>query len=137
MTVRKYTYAELANAVHVTRCRGIHPRTGATCFEDHQRGSFTADDQLVHWADRERVTKAGIRTFLGLAAMTNPVVANSTPGWEQIYIRNMWVSAMARVLLIRLPAALANLDRAKVRAAIVDLPTNTPLRPEAMKWSQR
>jgi hypothetical protein len=135
MTSRKYTYAELADAAHVVRCRGINPHTGAKCFEDHVRGAWA--DQMVHWADRERVTKGGIRTFLSFAAMSNPVVANSTPGWQQIYVQNVWIAATARALLIKLPANLANYDRARVRAAIADLPVNTELRAEAMKWSQR
>lgn len=133
--MRRYTYAQLAEWAGVTRCRGINPRTGARCYnEDHEAGSWA--DEMVHWGERDRVTKAGIRRFLLLCAMANPVVANSTPGWQQIYMANQWVKAAADSLVIRLPSQLSSLDRARVRAAIGSLPTNTELRAEALEWSR-
>lgn len=127
-------YADLAMSVGVIRCRGIRPATGLKCFEDHDKGTWA--DGMVHWGERTAVTMGGIRRFLYLASMSNPVVANSTPGWQQIYVANMWVKAMSRSKGIVLPARLANLDRARVRAGIVNLPVDTPLRAEAYEWSR-
>jgi hypothetical protein len=131
---RRYTFAELADWAKVIRCRGIIPGTGIPCDEDHELGAVTGN--IVHWGERTRITKQGVRRFLYLCAQTNPVVGNSE-GWARIYLTNEWIRAAANALGIRLPTNLANHDRARVRSMIAGLPVDTPLRPEAISWSRR
>lgn len=126
-------YDRVAAVAEVRRCRGILP-TGRTCHRDHTRGGWS--EGVVHWADRQP-TRPGIRRFLLLAAQARDPRFAEMPRWERIWRTNAYVYEATKALRIVLPKALADEDRAKVRASLAGLPPGTPCREEALAWSWR
>lgn len=127
------SWDDVAAAAKVHRCRGILPN-GSYCHKDHVKG--TAEPGVVHWSDRT-ITKPGIRTFLRHAAYASDPDLMKRPRWERIWFANRYIDRVSRILMVRLPHALADLDRAMVRADLAGTPTSTPNRKEALKWSSR
>lgn len=127
------TFEQAGEGLGINVCRGINPRTGAYCQIDHDRGELA--DGLVHWRDR-RMTRASLRLFLLVCSGTNPIVAGST-GWSRTYLANRWVIWAAGQLGYKLPKHLSDTDRARVKAQLASVPTDAPLRKEAMRWSTR
>lgn len=129
-------YDVISRQLKLTRCRGIQP-TGQTCFLDHEKGTTEirgAGERVVHWSDR-KTTRRGLRTFLLLVSnFEMPVEMKER--WKQIVWSNQWAVRMALLLGIRLPADLADHDRATVRAMVVNLPTSDE-RDAALKWARR
>lgn len=134
------TYAEVAEKIGYPRCRGIRPN-GQTCHGfDHVKGSV--GEGFIHWADRKRVERAGIRRFLKLIAIeivSNGPATDSIPGetrpWARLYLAQPLINNMGRLIGVTFPAHLTDEDRAEVRAQIVNLPADEPLRKEAMHWA--
>jgi len=132
------SYQEIADKLGQPRCRGIRPN-GQLCHGfDHQKGSV--GDGFIHWADRARVERAGIRRFLKLIALE--IVSNggaAHPGetrpWARLYLAQNLINNMARVVGVSLPASLTDEDRLAVKAQIINVPTDEPLREEAMQWA--
>lgn len=133
-------YTEIAKAVGVERCRGIDERSGHTCrgFE-HHAGSL-GPDNTIHWADR-RPSRAGIRRFLWLVALNEvPIPIGNEKAmatWAMYYMVMRRVPVLARKIRVRLPADYGEAERALMRAMLVNLPTDTPGRAEALRWAQR
>lgn len=128
------TFEQAGSGLGLTVCRGIDPRTGSYCQRDHDRGELA--DGLVHWRDR-RMSRASLRMFLLVAAGSNPVIAGTPPGWARTYLANRWAVWAAGQLGMKLPKHLSDTDRARVKAQLVSVPTDAPLRKEAMRWSTR
>lgn len=78
---------------------------------DHGRG--WAQGRFVHWADR-RFTRAGLRRYLMLVSITRLLDVSALPVWDRLYRQNAWAAQAARDLHVRLPARLADADRAAV-----------------------
>ena len=128
------SWDEVAAACGVARCRGRLP-TGLTCYEEHDRGHVSGG--VVHWNDR-RVTKAGIRAFIILSLECRGWGTQwlSQPVWYRLWRTNITVYDIALSRLhIRLPASLADVDRARCKALLIDVPTSAPDRATAMRWA--
>jgi hypothetical protein len=133
MPTVKRSWDEVALGLSVARCRGLMP-TGTRCYEDHRKGSI--DGGIIHWEDR-RMTKAGIRSFIILALTINdPVLSRGDlPVWLRLWWQNKMTYIAARDLRVRLPASLADLDKARCKAELATVPTDVAGREDAMKWA--
>ena len=127
------SFGEIAAKLDIPRCRGL-TQAGYRCeVFDHRRGQI--GDGQVHWADRARVERAGIRRFLRLAAIL--YYAEQEPrAWARIYLAQRLINAWASQLGVRIPSELSDHDRLEVKAMLVNIPTDAPLRKEAMAWAQ-
>jgi hypothetical protein len=135
------SYQEIAEKLGYPRCNGTRP-DGTACSFDHQKGSV--GDGFVHWADRRRVERAGIRRFLKLIAIE--IVSNGHPQggpagetrpWARLYLAQNLINNMARLIGVEMPARLTDEDRLAVKAQLVNVPSDEPLRKEAMTWAQK
>lgn len=125
------TYDQISRELGIARCRGIRS-TGQLCREyNHLRGQIGDGD--VHWQDRARVERAGVRRFLGLAARAQ--IDDPRP-WARIYLSQRLINQWGNEIGISFPARLGQLDRLKVKAMLVQVSTDEPLREEAMRWAQ-
>ena len=123
------TYDEIARQLEIPRCRGVLP-TGHRCPLDHRRGVLK--DDLVHWADRGRVERAGVRRFLKLAAYR--LIDDERP-WARLYLAQPYINDWARQLGIKMPGSKTDEDRLLAKAMMVNVPNKEPLREEAMAWA--
>lgn len=124
-------YDEISKTLSIDRCRGIRA-TGQMCRDyDHQKGEV--GEGLVHWADRTRIERAGVRRFLGLAARRR---VDDPRLWARIYLSQRLINRWGSEIGISFPTRLNQLDRLMVRAMLVLVPTSEPLREEAMRWAQ-
>lgn len=127
--MRGLTYLGLASRYEIDLCADSCGQSG------HRRG-WVDDAGVVHWNPFRAVTRAGLRRFLMLVAEAHRV--NS--GWEplmswvrrpgperraiRIYHASTFASKTAlRDLGIRLPASLAEVDKARVRSLLVGAPS--------------
>ncbi len=122
-----------AAAAGVGYCRGIV--NGAYCYAgDHQKG-FVTDDGTVHF-NRQRITHATLRKFCLLAAEAE-TGGMDYPDWGVRYLHCSSAERIAREKLhVRIPSRSWTLDRWKVRAQLAHVPTDHPLRAEALAWSR-
>jgi hypothetical protein len=127
------TYDAVAAAAGVRRCRGITV-TGHYCERDHRKGEASVG--VVHWADR-LVYRTGIRRFLLLCAVARSPVLFITPRWVRVWQSNVFAYEVAADLKLQLPRALADTDRAIVRADLAKVEPGTENREEALTWSRR
>lgn len=127
------SYDEIAKTLGIDRCRGIRA-TGQLCREyDHRKGA--AGEDLIHWADRGRIERAGVRRFLGLAARYQ--LRDEPRVWARIYLSQAQINAWGSKIGISFPSHLSQFDRLMVKAMLVQVPTSEPLREEAMRWAQQ
>lgn len=124
-------FAEIAERFGIPRCRGILP-TGHRCPLDHRAGVL--EGGLVHWADRERVTRAGVRRFLKLAAFR--LVDDERP-WVRLYLAQPIINDWARQLGIKMPGHMTEDDRLLAKAMLVNVSSKEPMRDEVMEWALR
>lgn len=138
------SYDEITRQLGIPRCRGILPN-GQYCPADHAEGevdifpSRPPRTYQVHWGDNRRVTRAGIRRYLALAAWRIAMGRfPSEPVWRVHYEALREIPALAREIHIQLPHKLGDLDRAQLKAMMVKVPPSE-LRAEVMRWldSQR
>lgn len=90
----------------------------------------------VHWTDR-RVTPRGLYRFLGLVVVALDGEAPQRNDWERIYLRHMSINRLARRARVRIPRDLTTLERRRVKALLVGVPTSAPLRKKAFRWARR
>ena len=125
------TFSEIAERLDIARCRGILP-SGHRCHLDHRRG--VVSDGMVHWADRGRVERAGVRRFLKLSAFL--LIDDDRP-WARIWLAQRYINNWASQIGMTFPSSLTDDDRLEVRAMLINVPTDTPGRQEAMAWAQQ
>jgi hypothetical protein len=130
------SWQDIAEQLSVRWCRGMLPN-GQTCFEKH-KGSVTVDGSTitVHWADR-RVTRPAIKRFLMLVGQGQADIGGPQPAWRRQYRALRTALRFSRLLGFRFPAAYWAMDRVRLKAMLLDVPTTDPERQEAMEWLQR
>lgn len=120
------SYEQIATQLGIPRCVG--------CDDfDHRNGSIGAGS--VHWWDRSRVERPGVRRFLKLAAMLQLTEEGETRPWARLYLAQRRINAWAKELGMTFPGRLTEHDRLLVKAMCVGVPANEPLREEAMDWA--
>lgn len=127
------TYGEIAERLAIRRCAGEND-----CEADHVRGSWeiVGGQPLVHWADRARVERAGVRRFLRHAATALVAVSGETRPWARLYLAQAYINNWATQIGMRMPGSATADDRLQVKAMLVNVPTDESLREEAMDWAQ-
>lgn len=117
-------YDEVARDLGVSRCNGRIPSVCAIrmnakqVLRAHQRGRSTLG--TVHFLDR-RMIKTGLRRFLILAIEAkDPSVKVLTP-WLRIWMTNVEVTRLAKLLGVAIPRHMADKDRARVRFYLSEL----------------
>ena len=91
---------------------GLRWCTGCTTYaEVHDRGM--AIDGTVHWRNR-RVTRPGIYKLLRAIAWGQNELSG-LPDWRQVYLLNHEVLELTKLVGVRLPREVFELDRAKLR----------------------
>ena len=126
------SYADISAQLGIPRCRGV-TASGHLCRDyDHKRGAV--GDGLVHWADRARVERAGIRRFLRLAAVRDLIEQGVAEPWKRLYWSQGMILRWADELGVRLPASAARRDRVELKAMLTSVP-QSDLRKEAMVWA--
>lgn len=127
-------FDEIARRLSIPRCRGIRAN-GQTCHYDHRHGSI--GEGLIHWADRTRIMRAGVRRFLKLAALQLiEDVGGETRPWARLYRAQKVVNTWGADLGITFPGHLTQQDKLAVKAMLIGVATDEPLREEAMDWAQ-
>lgn len=126
------TYGEIAAKLGIQRCAGED-----NCPADHRSGSWEIVDgePIVHWADRARVERSGVRRFLRHAACAFVASGGESRPWARLYLAQAVITNWSSQIGMRLPSA--DYDRVMLRAMLVSVPTSEPLREEAMDWAQR
>jgi hypothetical protein len=125
------SYAEIADRLGIPRCRGL-TASGHQCRDyNHRQG--VVGDGLVHWADRKRVERAGIRRFLRLAANRDLIEQGVAEPWKRLYWSQAMINRWGMTLGVRFPASLTEHDKIELKAMLVNEP-QSPLRKEAMDW---
>jgi hypothetical protein len=128
-------YQRTAGDLGVSLCFGIDPKTGSYCRgRDHEVGE--AEYGLVHWRDR-RVSRTGLHRFLRLVARALDPSVQSPDLWRQVYRENVAIVELAHQLHVRIPREASLMDRAIVKAALINVPTDDPERGPAMRWARR
>lgn len=131
------TYADIAAQVGIERCRGL-TLSGHYChYGDHQKGSLETvnGETIVHWADRVRVERAGVRRFLRLGAIAFFIDEGEARPWARLFRAQALINEWAGTIGMRMPAAATERDRLELKAMLVQVPTDEPLRKEAMDWA--
>ena len=132
---RRQTHQHIAGDLGVVLCYGIVPSTGSYCRgPDHEVGE--AENGTVHWRDR-RVSRTGLHRFLRLVARAKYPEVHSSDLWRQIYRENVALTRLAAQIHVRIPREASLLDRAIVKAALINVPTTDPERGPAMTWARR
>lgn len=131
-------YDAMAEALGVTRCRGIES-TRRYCPQDHGGPGTVTNDGVVHFSHRPYgpTRRADTLAFLKLVARSQEPNLDEDVPWRRIYRLNMKVRFLARFLRIPDPARPARQDRAFVRASVASLPNSEPLRKQAYDWARR
>lgn len=129
MTKAYPSYEAISSQLGIPRCRGILP-DGHRCHLDHRKGVLK--DDVVHWGDRGRVERAGVRRFLKLAAFR--LVEDERP-WARLYLAQPYINDWARQLGIRMPGRMTEDDRLLAKAMLVNVPSTEPLRETVMGWA--
>jgi hypothetical protein len=125
------SFDSITRQLSIPRCRGILPN-GQYCPADHVEGEVA--DGKVHWGDDRRVTRAGIRRYLALAAWRAAALMwSSEPVWVVHYEALRMIPKLAKQAHVQLPHALGDLDRATLRAMLVNVDQDWKRR-EAMVW---
>jgi len=126
------SYAEIADRLGIPRCRGL-TASGHQCRDyNHRQGAV--GDGLVHWADRKRVERAGIRRFLRLAANRYLIDEEGVAEpWQRLYLAQRMINIWGMALGVRFPASLTDRDKVELKAMLVNEP-QTELRKQAMDW---
>lgn len=119
------TFTDIAHQLSIPRCAGCD-------VFDHRGG--TIGDGLVHWADRVRVERSGIRRFLKLAAILQVSQTEARP-WARLYLAQRFINQWGAAVGADFPAYLRQQDQTELKAMLVNVPTNEPLRTEAMAWA--
>lgn len=92
---------------------------------------------LIHW-EGGRVTTAGLYRFLLTAAVAlDEKLVEVQPEWRRIYLLHQAASRLARQLRVRVPFEQSLLERRRVKALLVGVPSHIPLRKEAFQWARR
>jgi len=131
------TYDAISEHLKINRCRG-RTSTGRRCDEKHD-GTIT--DGQLHWSDR-RVTRAGIKRFLLLAARATVNEDPHSPTWVTTWRRIMYARNWLAELGFRIGKDEWRLEKAQLRAQLAK-DTSAPfnederdLRAKAMAWSR-
>lgn len=128
------TFGEIAEKLGIPRCRGIRPN-GQICHGfDHRRGQV--GDGFVHWADRSRIERAGVRRFLKMAAIMKLDEEGETRSWARLYLAQTMINNWSPIIGISFPGVLTDVDKIIVRAMLINVPTGDPMRDAAMRWAQ-
>lgn len=131
------TYTEIAKTLDIPWCRGIRAN-GQRCHATHRPGS--ADDD-VHFTDR-RVTRAGIRRFLFLAAKVivdqQAEQAGGQPEWVRFYRANRLVTEWIKTAVrIEMPRSVTAPYKTQLKAMLAAVEPGDPEREEAWLWTSR
>jgi len=127
------TYYEISEKLGIPHCRGIRAN-GQLCYAkgNHQRG-FVADN-VVHWNDRYRPERAGIRKFLVLEGRRVAIEGGAKEPWRIHYRSLREMQMLARELGVRFPASAGEADRDRLRAMLVNVRGKDPELVEARAW---
>lgn len=136
------TYEQVAKDLDVAWCQGAGA-LGRPClyegnpkFETYHRfGKAQVNRGIVHWTDR-RLHRPGLYNFLKLVGSCRKNHNRGQPTWQQIYERNVWATAAARSLGIRVRRAWTVEDRARVRWLTLNAASNELLE-KARRWARR
>lgn len=129
------TYANVAVALDIKRCRGVHPLTSEYDREtiDHE-GGFVDWRGYVHWSDR-KTTRAGLYRFLKL---TTPPLEGPDVRWIRLYVQSLHAYELGLKIGIRFMADDGvGADKAAVADELVKRKPSGPLAERARKWSLR
>lgn len=131
-------YHEIAAKLGIPHCRGIKPN-GQRCYEpgNHQTGFITPE--FVHWLDRARPERAGIRRFLLLEARRRVYLEATefigrADAWRLMYRALRLLPKLVSELGIRIPVELGKGDRVKLKAMLVNANPKDGERIEALAW---
>ncbi len=117
--MRGHTYFELAMRYEVDLCADLCIRPG------HRRG-WVDDNGMVHWNPFRAVRRSTLRRFLMLVSeshQTNSDTPRHDSEAVRLYSASVFASKTAlNDLGIRLPAFLAQTDKARVRAMLTGAP---------------
>jgi hypothetical protein len=126
-------FSTIAKRTGIPRCRGIR-LNGQLCHDFNHNGGAIGDG-LVHWADRRRIERAAIRRFLTLGALLE-LESTEPRSWARLYLAQRRINDWAKDIGVTFPSTLSANDRLKVKAMLINVPTDEPLRMEAMRWAQ-
>lgn len=120
------TYDEIAARFTLRLCGGCGAQV------NHQAGQY--DGLRIHWSPR-RVTRPGLRRFLKLA-VASWLGMTTTPE----LLKTFWTSYLADVLAselhVRFPRRYSELDRARVRSAMVGANLDPETRRLMERWAK-
>lgn len=115
--VEGVTFAQIAAQLGVELCTGCdqyrHDRYGELRWTEHGR--------VIHWAER-MVTVQGLRKFLMKVALVKRPELEHGDLWWRIWQQNVTADAYGRQLHHRFPRRLADVDRARVRFLLHEVP---------------
>lgn len=134
-------YHEIAAKLGIPHCRGIKPN-GQRCYDPGSHQTGFVDASYVHWLDRTRPERAGIRRFLLLEARRRVTVDSGEAGevigradkWRLVYRSLRLLPSLASDLGIRIPVDLGKTDRIKLKAMLVNVNPKDQERIEALAW---
>lgn len=136
------TYRSIADTLGVQLCPDAEGNFIGGCqytLPQHDTG-VAGWGGRVHWNAFKRVTPAGLYRFLKVAAMSldaEEYLREQTSDWARIYLLHLAVNRLARRARVRIPFNLTLVERRRVKAMLVGVPTDRALRKEAFNWARR
>lgn len=119
-------YDELARLYAVRLC------TGCTTYAGRHEQGLAVIGGILHWRAR-RVTRPGLRRFLKLVARVQ-LGSDSMREPHKTFWECYLADGMAKDLHVRFPRRYADLDRARVRAAMVGVGLDKETRRIMEQW---
>lgn len=132
------TYRSIADTLGVQLCPDAEGSLVRGCdlpVAAHDSGGW--DRGIVHWTDRSRITPRGLYRFLMFSALALNSSLTDEEDWRRIYLAHMALNRLARKARIRIPSELTTVERRRVKALLVGVPRDTPLREKAFRWARR
>ena len=129
------TYDDMARTLGIDWCDG----RSSDCHMRHVlEGSVShLTATTIHITDRTP-SKSNTLAFLKLVARAEDPGLDVDPApWRRVYLINVRVRSLARMLHIGNPAHPARMDRAFVLASVAGISNEVPMRKKAYDWARR
>lgn len=135
------TYRSIADTLGVVLCpdaEGTFIHGCSITLPAHDTG-VAGWGGRVHWNAFKRVTPGGLYKFLKLAAIAldGESYIRDAVDWQRIYLQHQAVNRLARRARVRIPFEQTLVERRRVKAMLVGIPTERALRKEAFNWARR